>query len=197
MRAKLWGTAAGLTLAAAGTAAYVFVIRPRSRRSSELPAAVGAPAGRHPSATPMGLMDRTRQFNKRYFNRLALKFAGRRRGLYGILKHVGRRSGKDYATPVVVARIPGGFLIPMPYGAETDWLRNLLAAGRGILVWDGREYAVEGPEVVEQAVAFSLLPPGRAPIRAVRFKLYARLRERAAPPEGTPVAGTGSAIAAP
>jgi hypothetical protein len=36
----------------------------------------------------------------------------------------------------------------MPYGTATDWLRNLQAAGRGVIELDNRSYTVDKPEVV-------------------------------------------------
>jgi hypothetical protein len=44
-----------------------------------------------------------------------------------------------------------GFVIALPYGAGTDWVKNVLAAGSATLVHDGRTYAVERPHVVPLA----------------------------------------------
>jgi hypothetical protein len=49
----------------------------------------------------------------------------------------------------VVARpTDGGFAIPLPYGTDVDWLRNLQAAGRGILVVDGVRHPITDPRIV-------------------------------------------------
>src|SRR5919198_236048 len=57
--------------------------------------------------------------------------------LWGLVRHRGRRSGRVYATPVAVLRTDDGFLIPLPFGEGTDWARNLLSAGGGVLRWKG------------------------------------------------------------
>ena len=43
-----------------------------------------------------------------------------------VLHHRGRRSGRPYRTPVVAFRTAGGFVVPMTYGTDVDWARNLL-----------------------------------------------------------------------
>jgi hypothetical protein len=72
----------------------------------------------------------TIRFNKSFLNPLMLRMASRRRTYYAALRHVGRRSGRTYVTPVV-AKLASDHtvVIPLPYGADTDWCRNLLAAG--------------------------------------------------------------------
>ena len=50
-------------------------------------------------------------------------------------------------------------MMPLPYGAETDWCRNVLAAGQGTLQWRSQTYTVSRPEVVTAATAQPLLPP--------------------------------------
>jgi deazaflavin-dependent oxidoreductase (nitroreductase family) len=66
---------------------------------------------------------------------------------------VGRQSGRTYQTPVVVARHHDSFLIALPYGDRTDWLKNVLAAGSAIIMADGRSYEVDRPEVIPMAKA--------------------------------------------
>ena len=44
-----------------------------------------------------------RQFNKWILNPAMLAFAGRRLSPYAAVRHVGRRTGREYATPVVAA----------------------------------------------------------------------------------------------
>ena len=67
-------------------------------------------------------------FNLAVTNRITSRFAGRLPG-FGIVTHVGRKSGKVYRTPVNVFRAPEGFLIALTYGRESEWVRNVLAAG--------------------------------------------------------------------
>ena len=65
-------------------------------------------------------------FNLAVTNRITSRFAARLGG-FGILTHVGRKSGKVYRTPVNVFRAPEGFLIALTYGRESEWVKNVLA----------------------------------------------------------------------
>ena len=72
-----------------------------------------------------------------------------------------RHSGKHYATPVVAEQTPDGFVVPLPYGAKVDWLRNLLAAGRAEVQVSGYTHAVVEPKIIDAASAALLLPTRR------------------------------------
>src|SRR5260370_30725521 len=67
-------------------------------------------------------------FNRAITNRITSRFADRLPG-FGILTHVGRKSGKLYLTPVNVFRAPEGFLIALTYGRESEGVKNVLADG--------------------------------------------------------------------
>ena len=67
---------------------------------------------------------------------------------FAIVTHVGRRSGKAYQTPVNAFRLPGGYRIALTYGAESDWVRNVLAAGGCELLARGRRVRLVRPELV-------------------------------------------------
>jgi deazaflavin-dependent oxidoreductase (nitroreductase family) len=101
---------------------------------------------------------RVAQFNKQWTNRATMTFAGRRHSPYAVIRHVGRRSGRPYATPVITAPVPGGFVIPLAYGDTTDWYRNLQAAGGCMLEWQGNTYTVDAPELVDGATVVSAFP---------------------------------------
>jgi deazaflavin-dependent oxidoreductase (nitroreductase family) len=89
-----------------------------------------------------------------WFNRFVLLLAGTRLlPLYGVIHHRGRRSGKEFLTPVVVRPTRDGFIVPMPWGEKTDWFRNVRAAGGCLIRWKGRDYALVRPEVIDSAMA--------------------------------------------
>ena len=90
---------------------------------------------------------------------LALKSAGKEGSGTSVVRHVGRRSGRTYETPVIAARHDGHFLIALPYGKRTDWLKNVLAAGSATIVADGRSYEVDRPEVIPMADATACFGP--------------------------------------
>ena len=65
-------------------------------------------------------------FNLAITNRITSRFADRLPG-FGILIHMGRKSGRLYRTPVNVFSEQGGFLIALTYGQDSEWVRNVLA----------------------------------------------------------------------
>ncbi len=67
-------------------------------------------------------------FNLAVTNRITSRFAGRLPG-FGILTHVGRKSGKVYRTPINVFRASSGFIIALTYSSQSEWVKNVLAAG--------------------------------------------------------------------
>ncbi|MFW6074473.1 MAG: nitroreductase family deazaflavin-dependent oxidoreductase [Chloroflexota bacterium] len=69
------------------------------------------------------------RFNGHVTNRIAMKLAGRLPG-FGILHHTGRVSGHPYRTPVNIFRSGERYIIALTYGAESDWVKNVLAASR-------------------------------------------------------------------
>jgi len=67
---------------------------------------------------------------------------------FGVLHHVGRRSGISYDTPVAVGRTAEGVIVPLMYGPGTAWCRNILAAGQCTLTFEGEEMVLTAPEVI-------------------------------------------------
>jgi deazaflavin-dependent oxidoreductase (nitroreductase family) len=102
--------------------------------------------------------DKIRLLNKRILNPAMMNFAGRRHWYAAVIRHSGRRSGKEYATPVVAVPVArDALIIPLPYGEGVDWLKNVLAAGRATIEVKGETYAIVEPEVKDAAAALPLL----------------------------------------
>ncbi|WP_369370850.1 nitroreductase family deazaflavin-dependent oxidoreductase [Promicromonospora sp. Populi] len=97
-----------------------------------------------------------RRFNRRFTNRGTMRDAGEPGSSSAVIRHVGRTSGKSYATPIGVYPMDDNFLVYLPYGRDVDWLRNIRAAGSAELKVDGRTYLVT-PELVGQAEALPYL----------------------------------------
>jgi deazaflavin-dependent oxidoreductase (nitroreductase family) len=91
---------------------------------------------------PEPVRDRIRVFNKHILNPVFRRLARSSFGLFAIVRHVGRRSGKPYETPIIVCPAPGGFVIALTYGPEVDWYKNVVAAGSCTILWRGREYPI-------------------------------------------------------
>ncbi len=102
--------------------------------------------------------DAVRAFNKRVLNPAVLSMAGRRYAYAAVIRHVGRRSGNSYTTPVIADPVRDGFVIPLPNGTRVDWLRNVLAAGRATVQVRGETYAVTAPKVIDADAALAQLP---------------------------------------
>ena len=125
-----------------------------------------------------GLLARATRSLGRVTAPLSLPFAGRR-GLrpWASVTHVGRTSGRTYRTPVAIRRDADGFVIPLPWGAHTQWARNVLAAGKATVRWDGRDHAATAPEVIglaEAGSAFNAFERGL--LRLFRIGSFIRLR---------------------
>ena len=71
---------------------------------------------------------------KHTLNPLVLRLARRGVGPFSLVRHIGRKSGATYETPLILARVPEGFIAELTYGPEVNWYRNLTAAGRGTVV---------------------------------------------------------------
>ena len=74
--------------------------------------------------------------------------AGEPGGSISVVRHVGRTTGKPYETPVQAVEVDDGFAIALPYGTNTDWLKNVMASGSATLAHDGNIHPVDRPEVV-------------------------------------------------
>ena len=68
------------------------------------------------------------RFNAHVTNRVSRPFAGRLPG-FAVVTHVGRRSGRTYQTPVNMFRDGERYVIALTYGADTQWVKNVMAAG--------------------------------------------------------------------
>jgi deazaflavin-dependent oxidoreductase (nitroreductase family) len=103
-----------------------------------------------------------RPLYKHVFNPKALRDAANGETRWGVVHHVGRRSGTVYATPIDAQRTPEGVVICLVYGPGADWCRNVVAAGRCTLTLDGEELSLGAPRVVSLGLAESKLTPERA-----------------------------------
>jgi deazaflavin-dependent oxidoreductase (nitroreductase family) len=66
------------------------------------------------------------RFNSLVTNRLLSPLANRLPG-WGVVVHAGRKTHRQYRTPVFVFRRGDRFIIALTYGRESQWVRNVLA----------------------------------------------------------------------
>lgn len=82
---------------------------------------------------------------KHTLNRVTRRLARAGVGQFWIVRHTGRRSGKVYETPIIVAPVKDGFVIELTYGRNVEWHKNVVAAGgRCTLIRARREYPIGG-----------------------------------------------------
>jgi deazaflavin-dependent oxidoreductase (nitroreductase family) len=114
------------------------------------------------------------KINIAFTNRITRLFAGWLPG-FGILTHVGRKSGKVYRTPVNVFRASNGFIIALTYGSQSEWVKNVIAAGGCELKTSGKKYQLSAPEVVRDPTRRRFPIPVRIVLKVVGADEYMEL----------------------
>jgi deazaflavin-dependent oxidoreductase (nitroreductase family) len=121
----------------------------------------------------MRFPERLARFNRHVTNPIQRLWAGRLPG-YAIIEHVGRRSGKSYRTPVnaFTASVDGkpGVAVPLAYGPDRDWLKNLKASGNGKMHRGGKTIGITNPQVVSRDAAAAHVTRGRAIFARMPFE---------------------------
>ena len=109
------------------------------------------------------------KINKRVFNPGQI-----RKGKYPVVTHVGRTSGRTYQTPLDAFPTQTGYVLVARYGPDSDWVRNVLAAGSATLRVDGEDHPLDSPRLVSQEEALDALVSAEPPadfIKAEDFLL--------------------------
>jgi deazaflavin-dependent oxidoreductase (nitroreductase family) len=114
-----------------------------------------------PGTWPRPLLRAIRISNKYLLNPIMRARAGRKNSSAAVIRHTGRKSGKQFSTPIGADPVQDGFIIPLGYGIRVDWLQNVLAAGRATVVAEGEVHPVTAPEVIDAATALPMLSPKR------------------------------------
>lgn len=87
------------------------------------------------------------QFNRRVTNPILGTVALRLPG-FAVIAHTGRKSGRQYRTPVNLFRTDDGYVVALTYGPGSDWVRNVLAAGGCDATIHGATVHLTDPRVV-------------------------------------------------
>ncbi|HLT96622.1 MAG TPA: nitroreductase family deazaflavin-dependent oxidoreductase [Acidimicrobiia bacterium] len=87
----------------------------------------------------------------RLMNPRQMRTAGQPGAYAAVVRHVGRRTGTLYETPVGVVETDEGLFVALPYGTSPDWFKNVMAEGGAELVYEGETFRVDDPEVVPSA----------------------------------------------
>jgi hypothetical protein len=130
--------------------------------------------------------NRVRSISNSFFGRVS----GRRFRAYSLVGHVGRISGREYWNPVSAYPFGDGYVIPILYGRESQWVQNGLAAGSLRLRTMGREHLLVDLEIIPAERALSAFPRWQRMVmrteRTVEV-VWGHLQRRAAA-DGSPTA---------
>jgi deazaflavin-dependent oxidoreductase (nitroreductase family) len=110
-------------------------------------------------------------------NPLTLQLARSGVGPFALVEHVGRRSGKRYQTPLIVAPLrEGGVVVELTYGFDVDWYKNVVAAGSGAIVRNGQRYVINQVEPMPADAGRAAFPlPARVILRLLRRTHFVRM----------------------
>jgi deazaflavin-dependent oxidoreductase (nitroreductase family) len=98
----------------------------------------------------MPLPKRLARFNRVVTNPVLAPLARRLPG-FAVVSHVGRRSGAVHRTPVNLFHDQDRYVIALTYGSDSQWVRNVLAAGAVDVETRGRRLRLVEPEIVHDA----------------------------------------------
>lgn len=114
---------------------------------------------------------------KHGFNRVALRTAGQPGAYAARIHHIGRTSGRRLETPVGAVPAADGFLISLPYGLRSQWVRNVLANGSATLDFEGQTYDLADPQIIPlDPVATAFAPSDQTMHRIFAVREVLRLR---------------------
>jgi deazaflavin-dependent oxidoreductase (nitroreductase family) len=117
----------------------------------------------------------------RTLNPLTLAAAKRGRGPFSVIRHVGRKTGRTFETPVILAGHPDGFIAELTYGPGVNWYRNITHSG-GEIEHLGATYrilSVESLDPGEAVRAFTRVQ--RVVLRVLRRRDFRLIRTSPVP----------------
>jgi deazaflavin-dependent oxidoreductase (nitroreductase family) len=115
------------------------------------------------------------RFNRRVTNHITRPFAAHLPG-FAVVHHVGRRTGREYRTPVNAFRAADGYVFALTYGADADWVRNVVAADGCDIRTRGRLVRLGAPTVGVDATGSPVPAPVRPILRALHVDTFLEMR---------------------
>ena len=115
---------------------------------------------------------------KHTLNRATTRLARTGHGPFSLVRHVGRMTGTIYETPLIVARVPDGFVAELTYGPDVAWYRNITAAGDCVIIFKGAEYRIDRIEPFSTADGLTAFGnPRRLVLKLLRRSDFRFLRQ--------------------
>jgi deazaflavin-dependent oxidoreductase (nitroreductase family) len=117
------------------------------------------------------------RFNRYVTNPIVRRFAGWAPG-FCLLRHVGRRTGREYEIPLNVLEAEDGFVFALTYGSDADWVKNVLRAGTCSIRRHNKEMRLTNPRPVttEEGMAH-MTPLARPLLRLANVTEFLRMDE--------------------
>ena len=112
--------------------------------------------------------------NLRFTNHLLAPLARRLPGM-GIVVHTGRKSGREYRTPVMIFRRGPQLIIALTYGRESQWVQNVLANGGCKLETQGALLQLWHPRLFHDERRTSIPAPFRQILGLLNVSDFAEL----------------------
>lgn len=111
----------------------------------------------------MPFLKRLARFNRVVTNPILGRLAGRVPP-FAMVVHRGRRSGREYRTPVWAFPAGPDTVVALTYGADSEWVQNVLAANGCSLVERGGTVAMAHPRLVTDEAGLRLMPAVVRPV---------------------------------
>ena len=111
---------------------------------------------------PAPLMRSARLFASRVLNPPVVWYATRFGGTsQPLVYHRGRASGRENVTPLCMVSTPEGFIVPVAFGPDVDWLANLRANPESQVVYEGTAHRTKAEVIgLAEAIAHADGTPG-------------------------------------
>jgi deazaflavin-dependent oxidoreductase (nitroreductase family) len=94
---------------------------------------------------------------------------------FALIVHRGRKSGAAYRTPVNAWLDHENVIVALTYGPDTDWLKNLAAAGGGEVIARKSSYRVGPPQLIGEEGMERMPVVARPILRAIDVDRFALL----------------------
>lgn len=114
---------------------------------------------------------------KHTLNRVTTRAALSGHGPFSLVRHVGRKTGKTYQTPLILARLGRDFVAELTYGEEVSWYRNAVAAHGCTIIWRGAAHRIVAIEPCDPEVALRAFgEPAAGILRLLKRREFRLLR---------------------
>jgi deazaflavin-dependent oxidoreductase (nitroreductase family) len=116
-----------------------------------------------------------RRFTMRFVNPVTRLLAGWLPG-FAVISYRGRRSGRTYHTPMNLFRRGNAYVFALTYGADVQWVKNVLASGELEARTMGRTVHLTDPQLFEDPTRHLMPLPVRFFLGLMRVTEFLRMR---------------------